>query len=685
MTQTPGKTGTAIGRTAALVRRVPVTSAALLVILLVGVTTGTLWSPLVDRAWFPAVGYGVPAFEAGRWWTLLTGAFFALTPAYYLPVVAAVALLVGACEWRLGSARAAVICAGGQLVAVLGATATVLAFRHSGWAWAGGLSASLDVGLSGGALACGAAVAAAVRPPWRLRLVAGLFVYVGVSALFVGSLADVEHLWAVAVALLLGRRLAGRHAVPGPLWAGHRTRQLLAVTGLVLIAVAEVVLRLVPSDGPLGSTREVDGSAWGTVLTVVVVGLVVNGLRKGRRAAWWTAVALCALNLAARVVAGVGAPGGTALPIAAAALWAAELAVLVVFRRSFRARRRSTTSDDAGVVALLERHGGGTLSWMSTWPANSHFRTPDGRSVIAFQRHAGVAVALGDPIGPPDGRAAAVHAFAAMCERGGLVPCLFSVTAGTAEVTGRLGWQHVQVAEDALIDLDGLQFRGKRWQDVRSALNRAARDGIGYREVALADEPWAIRAQVRAISQGWVGDRSLPELGFTVGGIEEALDPGVRVGMAVDADGSVHGVTSWLPVHGPGGTVDGWTLDVMRRRQDGFRPVIEFLIASAVTAFGAQGARFVSLSGAPLAHSPAPRHNPAVARLLDTLGAALEPLYGFRSLHAYKAKFGPRYEPMHLVYRDEGDLPRIGIALTRAYLPGSGIRDVMGLARARGR
>jgi phosphatidylglycerol lysyltransferase len=685
MTQTSGTAATTIGRTTALVRRLPFTSATSLVILLLGATTGTLWSPLADRAWFPAVGYGLPAIEAGRWWTLLTGPFFALTPAYYLPVIASVAILVGACEWRLGSGRTALICWAGQLVAVLGAAATVAVFGPSGWAWAAALSPGLDVGLSGGALACGVALAAAVRPPWRLRLVAGLFVYVGVSSLFVGSLADVEHLWAVAVALLFGRRLVGRHAAPTPLWAGDRTRQLVAVTGLVLIAVAEVVLQLFPSDGPLGSTRDVDGSTWGTVLTVAIVVLVVNGLRKGHRVAWWTALGLCLLNLGARVLTGIGTPDGTALSIAATALWAAELAALLAFRRSFRARPRSTTTDDEGVLAVLERHGGGTLSWMSTWPANSHFRTPDGQSVITFQRHAGVAVTLGDPIGPPAGRAAAVHAFAAMCERSGLVPCLFSVAGATAAVADGLGWQHVQVAEDALIDLDGLEFRGKRWQDVRSALNRAAKDGITYREVALADEPWAVRAQVRAISEGWVGDKSLPELGFTLGGVEEALDPGVRVGLAVDADGSVHGVTSWLPVHGPDGSIDGWTLDMMRRRPGGFRPVIEFLIASAITAFQSRGARFVSLSGAPLAHSPQPLHNPAVVRLLDTLGAAMEPLYGFRSLHTYKAKFGPRYEPMYLAYRDEGDLPRIGVAMTRAYLPDSGIRDLVRLARGRGR
>jgi lysylphosphatidylglycerol synthetase-like protein (DUF2156 family) len=46
----------------------------------------------------------------------------------------------------------------------------------------------------------------------------------------------------------------------------------------------------------------------------------------------------------------------------------------------------------------------------------------------------------------------------------------------------------------------------------------------------------------------------------------------------------------------------------------------------------------------------------------------MEPCYGFRSLHAYKSKFQPRREPLHLMYRRGTDLPRIGVALLRAYL-----------------
>ena len=70
-----------------------------------------------------------------------------------------------------------------------------------------------------------------------------------------------------------------------------------------------------------------------------------------------------------------------------------------------------------------------------------------------------------------------------------------------------------------------------------------------------------------------------------------------------------------------------------------------------------------------------------VDTFLDRLGATLEPYYGFRSLHAFKAKFRPQFDPLYLVFPDEAALPRIGLALSRAYLPEAGVRDLVALAR----
>ncbi|SEQ47819.1 Uncharacterized conserved protein [Lentzea xinjiangensis] len=201
--------------------------------------------------------------------------------------------------------------------------------------------------------------------------------------------------------------------------------------------------------------------------------------------------------------------------------------------------------------------------------------------------------------------------------------------------------------------------------------------------------PYAITDQIRSISAEWVADKGLPEMGFTLGGLEELTGDGVRCLLAVDGDRTVHGITSWLPVYADGEVV-GWTLDFMRRRTHGFRGSMEFLIASAARQLQAEGARFLSLSGAPLARLDRGERPRAVQRLLDLTGQVMEPIYGFRSLFAFKSKFQPEYRPMFMAYPDSAALPRIANAVSRAYLTHLNARQGLRLAtkmiiRARGR
>ncbi len=690
-----------------VVRRTPFTLGVVATMLVVAVVTGSLWSAVQDRPLWDVVAYGLPAFQDGRWWTPVTGSLFAVAPWQYLPVAGGFLILVGWSEWVFGTRRAAIATCVCQLAAVVGAAAFLAITAPTGWDWAVQVAADLDVGFSAGAMAAVAAASVVVTPPWRARLRALLLMYVVIAFLYVGLLWDLEHLIGVAVGLVLGPVLLGRspHLVRPRL--SRREWRLTAAGLFALNAVIRLVLFFVPSDGPLGAAST-DTDVWSVLLSAALSLVLANGLRSGSRRAWRWSVGLSlavAVLLSVGAVAALSDPGefvvelesaGTSLPsvVLDVGLWLFQLLVLVLGRHAFtRPSRRRLRRGDALVgvddrgqaVDLLRASGGTTLSWMSTWPANRWFFPPDvtGRPAgyLAFQLHRGVAVALGDPVAPdPATRAEILDRFVDEQDRLGQQFCLFSVTDEVVAWGQGRGYRSVNVAEEAVIDLPELEFRGKRWQDVRTALNRAEKEGIKYRSGRLGDLPRGLQAQVRAISELWVSDKGLPEMGFTLGGVDEALDPEVVVGLAVDDENTVHGVTSWLPVFAPGAVHRGWTLDVMRRLPDGFRPVTEFLIASACLDFQQQGASLVSLSGAPLAHAGG---NDAslggLERLLDTLGAAMEPLYGFRSLESFKAKFSPRHRSLSMVFRDEAALPRIGLALTRAYLPDASVRD---LARA---
>ncbi|GJF07580.1 bifunctional lysylphosphatidylglycerol flippase/synthetase MprF [Pseudonocardia sp. D17] len=665
-------------------RRIPFTIGVVAVSLVFGLLTRRIWEPTWQAPWFPDVAYGVPALQGGKIWTLLTGWVFALTPGQYVSGLILFALLVGACELRLGSRRTAISAIAGEVGGVLVATLLVWALSSTTWVWARDLAGARDVGFTTGMLTVVAVTSATLRSPWRLRVRAALWFYVTAAFLFEGTLSDVAHAVGVVAGLLVGQWRYGVEPGFGP--RTRRETRMIAFGGLILIGLTQVIVLLFPGRGPFGATSGAAGPITDVLVELALIALVANALRNGKRWAWWATVVLGVLNIVEAVLAlvlivGGKLPQGAPIALAGGLLWLGQLALIVLNRGAFRVPFRRRVPGGVGALdaggegltrakAILTTVGGSTMSWMTTWPQMRYLFTADGRGYIGYERHAGVALALADPVVPHDTIADAVSEFTTMAERGGLIPCLFSVTDVAADAARAAGWRTVQIAEDTLIDLPGLAFKGKTWQDVRSALNKAKRESIEFRVVTLAEQPFAILAQVRAISEAWVGDKGLPEMGFTLGGVEEALDPAVRVGIAIDPTGSIHGVTSWLPVYAPGGVVRGWTLDVMRRRTDGFRSVMEFMIASACLEFREQGAEFVSLSGAPLARGDVSEAElDRTDRLLERLGGALEPFYGFRSLHAFKAKFQPRYEPVHLAFRDEADLPRIGVALTRAYLP----------------
>ncbi len=356
----------------AAVRRRPFTVFGLLLIVVVGLATGAMTGGILDHAWGRDLAYGPAALTSGQWWGLLTGPFLAIAPWCYLPVLASFALCVGYAEPRLGTRRTALLWLGTQVGSVLAASSLILAFGP------GAMAQALDVGPSGGALAVGAVMTAFMSTGVR-RLARGTLVaYVVSSFLFIGNLADLVHLIAVAAGLVIGSR--------------SRPRQQA----------------------------------------------VVNRDR---------------------------------------------------------------------AVHHLQREGGGSISWMTTWPGVRYLYDPQGGGYLAYRRHLGVALALGDPIGTTDWIRRAPAAFEALCADEHLIPSHFAVSGPVARA---IGGRNLQIGEDTLLDLTDLEFRGKKWQDIRTARNRAGRDGIRFELVTLADADPRIIAQVRAISDGWLRRQRTP-------------------------------------------------------------------------------------------------------------------------------------------------------------------------------
>lgn len=346
--------------------------------------------------------------------------------------------------------------------------------------------------------------------------------------------------------------------------------------------------------------------------------------------------------------------------------------------------------EDRELARRLVRRGGDSLSWMALWEPNKYWFTPAQDAGVAYQQHGSVALTLGGPFGDAAMRDVAAAGFLQYCAEHALVPCFYSSTDALWPMLQARAFSRVAVAQETRLAVRELEFKGKEWQNVRTALNRARKIGVTAVWGRYSEFPAALRAQLLEVSEEWAAQKSVPEMGFTLGGMDELMDDDVLCCVAVDSGGVAHGVTSWLPVFAEGRVVS-WTLDFMRRREDGFPGVMEFLIASAVLELRTS-VEVISLSGSPLAKDPlegsvsvspnGPDRDPGgLAAILDVVGKSLEPVYGFRSLATFKSRFKPEYRTLYLYYQDPLQLPAIGRALSRAYLPGLSVRQSARLLR----
>jgi phosphatidylglycerol lysyltransferase len=358
---------------------------------------------------------------------------------------------------------------------------------------------------------------------------------------------------------------------------------------------------------------------------------------------------------------------------------------LIVIVGAIRPLRDTPALAQPGVIAkvrsLLKVGGGDSLAFMASWPGNFYWFDPESELAIAYRLVGRIAITLGAPFGALDPKSATVGRFSRFCDEKGWVPVFYSVDASLGDVFAAMGWHTMVVAEETVVRPAAWQTTGKKWQDVRSSINRAERAGITAVWTAYASLRRVTAAQLADISEQWIADKDLPEMGFTLGGLDELRDPEVRLMLAVDEDGRVQAVTSWLPSYRDGRVV-GWTLDFMRRQPESINGVMEFLVAEAALMMQADGIEFMSLSAAPLAHmSGSSGDTSTIDRILALLSSALEPVYGFRSLLTFKNKFQPEHRPLLMAYPDPVALPAIGLALTRAYLPTLTVKQAARLVR----
>jgi phosphatidylglycerol lysyltransferase len=302
------------------------------------------------------------------------------------------------------------------------------------------------------------------------------------------------------------------------------------------------------------------------------------------------------------------------------------------------------------VLSLLRRHGWNATSFQILEEGFSYWFEADA-ACVAYVDTGGAWVAAGAPIAAEERLGDVARAFVSAAERVGRSAYFFATERRFASSSG---FEHLLIGEQPVWDPRAWPLTLRQTPSLREQLRRARAKGVRVsraRPEAYASPQAPLRLAIESLIQSWQGSKAMPPMGFLVGidPFEFADERRLFVARLGDdeADPMV-GFAAAIPVFAR----RGWFLEDLIRAPNAPNGTTELLVDAAMTDAAALGSDYLTLGLSPLAGD--------VPWSLGVARKYSAPLYDFRGLRAFKAKFRPqRWTPIHLSY------PR-GLSATRA-------------------
>jgi phosphatidylglycerol lysyltransferase len=343
------------------------------------------------------------------------------------------------------------------------------------------------------------------------------------------------------------------------------------------------------------------------------------------------------------------------ISVAAAALYTAVSAF-----RPAAYRLRTVPQQRAAAVRLTREYGRAALDFFKVWPDKSIFFGPTRSSFLAYRVSAGMAVVLGDPVGPDVDIARLVGRFVAECSRNDWSLAFYQTLPRYLSTYRQLGFSRLKVGDDAIVALQDFTLDGQARKWMRTLVRKLEAAGVTY---AYLEPPIPERVldAMREVSDEWLQRPGRRERQFALGYFDRDYLRTTHVDAAFDADGRmlafVNRLVSDRRLEATG--------DLMRRRTNAPNGIMDYVFIKTFLRCREQGLSRFNLGMAPMSGFAPSESASAEERAVHAFFQQLGFVFSYKGLKAYKAKFATSWEPRFVVYRHALDLPRLAIALVK--------------------
>lgn len=331
----------------------------------------------------------------------------------------------------------------------------------------------------------------------------------------------------------------------------------------------------------------------------------------------------------------------------------------------------SAADIERATAALKAADSATPEAWLAMLGDKALMFSPSGSSFLAYSVRGRRWIAMGEPAGLKSERRELLWSFAETADSYGGAGVFYSVSEDVLGDLATMGLAVRKVGETAVIEADRFSIEGKGKQNLRTAVNRAEREGSSF-EVLPPGAAGPIADELREISDAWLAMHEGSEKSFSMGRFDAAyLD--LTPLAVVREGGRIVAFANLLT------SPDEAAVDLMRHRPDAPHGVMDYLFIRCAQWAKAEGLASFDLGMAPLAGLEDRRIAPVFARVGALVFEEGGALYGFQGLRSYKGKFGPDWRSRFIAAPVSTPLPLA--LLDVALLTSGGWLGMLGLRK----
>lgn len=329
--------------------------------------------------------------------------------------------------------------------------------------------------------------------------------------------------------------------------------------------------------------------------------------------------------------------------------------------RPVLARQKAMPDEREQANTIVEAYGHSSLARMTLFDDKLYWFSPGG-SMVAYTVEGRVALALGDPIGPPEDLPACITGYRVFCTANDWLTAFYQAHPDTLEAYRTAGLQALHIGQEAIVDLANFTLAGGENKNIRTAVNKLTR--LGYRaEVIEPPIPSDILHILRLISDEWLTLVHGTEMRFSIGWFNEGYIGNGRVMVVRKTEGGM--ITAFANIV-PEYRRKEVSADLMRHIPSAENGTMDYLFVSLLEWARQKGYATFNLGLSALSGIGESPEDPAMDRALHYIYEHINQFYKFKGLHEFKEKFHPSWSPRYLIYPGPANLPLVVLALIRA-------------------